>query len=621
MDIYTRNIDALKSRSFDPETYFAGLIPSGHVEVVASTPSGDASFYYTNGAGRMLVHSLYNPTKEAFSLVNARDLTNAGAVFVFGLGFGYHLKQLIKLTSFNGPIYVIEPSIEIFKEALTHCDLSEVITNPRVHFFIQPDPQKMKDIIDDHPLFRSDVSRFDFIYLPAYRQIFSHYYEQVLDAANMRFTMNMATVLVTAELAKNWDLNSAENLPRALKTPALSSFKDSFHDKPVVLVAAGPSLDKTLVHLKQAKSKAVIMCVGTALKPLLKAGITPDFVFALDSSRDTLPQFEGIGDTEGMWLFADLATPPEIVRLFYPRVTFYAGMQNALIDFLFPIEAAKSMYFPCAGSVSNIALMFCYLFGCNPIVFMGLDLALQDDGRSHAAGSMHEAHNLKPADNQPFFVTVKGNYQPFVKTPKNFYVFLRWTENFIQKHPDRVYVNAGAGGAHIAGALLESAQEVLDTRLHGSSVNVGDVLEKVQARGNRDVVRTVLARAAKARKEMRKLEKYFKEGAKLAEEVSRVIQGGKKLKDAREEERFAAKVKKFFDKLGKVKTFEMFNHTVKLESYLMSFCMKQQRVREKGCSDALLQMPGLFKKLSEVFPVFRKCLEDLNARAMKGVTQ
>ena len=620
MDIYTQNLAAFKHRKF--ETEILSTVPAGdtHVEVITNTPSGNATFYYTGDSQRkVLVHSLYNPVKEAFSLVYARDLNDVGAVFVFGLGFGYHLKQLVKHTSFSGPIYVIEPSAEIFKQALINSDLSEVIADPRVHFFIEPNAQKMRDIIDTYPLFRSDIARFEFVYLPAYRQIFASYYEQVLDAINIRFTMNIATVLVTAELAKNWDVNSAENLPLVLKTPSLECFRGVFRDKPVIMVAAGPSLDKTIDYLKSAKTKTLIVCVGTALKPLVRAGITPDFVFALDSSRVTLPQFEGIGDTTGMWLFADLATPPDIVKLFYPRVTFYSAMQSALMNFLFPPHIVKSMYFPCAGSVSNIALMICYLFGCNPIIFMGLDLALQDDGRSHASGTMHEDHNLKPVDNQAFFVTVRGNYQPFVKTPKNFYVFLRWTENFIQKYPDRVYINAGAGGARIEGALLELAGEVLEKRLGESSVNVREILEKVQRRDNGALRRKVLSRAAQARKEMRKLDKYFKEGTRLAKEVSRVIKGEIKLKSAREEDRFASRVRKFFQKLGRVKAFELFNQTVKLESYLMSFSMKQERVRQKGYSDAMLQMPSLFQKLTEMLPVFRKCLDGLNVRSRKGV--
>lgn len=70
------------------------------------------------------LHSIYNPFKEAESLVESQleALKSKNEVLVLGLGFAYHVNAIIeKLEEFHGnnfKIIVVEPNIEVYEDCL-----------------------------------------------------------------------------------------------------------------------------------------------------------------------------------------------------------------------------------------------------------------------------------------------------------------------------------------------------------------------------------------------------------------------------------------------------------------------------------------------------------------------
>lgn len=72
------------------------------------------------------LHSIYNPFKEAESLIssNLETLKAKNEILILGLGFAYHVNHAIELmTEFHGKnfkIIVIEPSVEVHQECLDH---------------------------------------------------------------------------------------------------------------------------------------------------------------------------------------------------------------------------------------------------------------------------------------------------------------------------------------------------------------------------------------------------------------------------------------------------------------------------------------------------------------------
>ena len=66
---------------------------------------------------------------------------------------------------------------------------------------------------------------------------------------------------------------------------SVNSHKTYSQNMPAIIVGNGPSLDKEIDFLRKNQDNFVIFCSGSALKPLYKAGITPDFQVEIERSR------------------------------------------------------------------------------------------------------------------------------------------------------------------------------------------------------------------------------------------------------------------------------------------------------------------------------------------------
>ena len=70
------------------------------------------------------LHSIYNPFKEAQALVEkyADQLTHKNEVLILGLGFAYHVNEIINyMTRVHGDnfrIVIVEPNAQIYHDCL-----------------------------------------------------------------------------------------------------------------------------------------------------------------------------------------------------------------------------------------------------------------------------------------------------------------------------------------------------------------------------------------------------------------------------------------------------------------------------------------------------------------------
>jgi spore maturation protein CgeB len=96
--------------------------------VIIETRSGMPSLRVNN----ISLHSLYDPLKESREWVcNYKPvINNSLSVYVFGLGLGYHVRELCENT--GKEITVFEPRMDIIRAALETVDLTPVISRIRI---------------------------------------------------------------------------------------------------------------------------------------------------------------------------------------------------------------------------------------------------------------------------------------------------------------------------------------------------------------------------------------------------------------------------------------------------------------------------------------------------------
>ena len=95
-----------------------------------------------------------------------------------------------------------------------------------------------------------------------------------------------------------------------------------YNKVPVVMLAAGPSLDYNIQELKNYQQNVVIGCVDMSLYAVQQAGIVPDFVISVDSSVYISEMWKAC-NTEGLTLICSTTTHPETIDCWKGNIFLY----------------------------------------------------------------------------------------------------------------------------------------------------------------------------------------------------------------------------------------------------------------------------------------------------------
>ncbi|TCT14021.1 hypothetical protein EDC18_10790 [Natranaerovirga pectinivora] len=452
--IYTMNINGLRKKYPDfLDDFKQRLKVKYNIEVINSRDN-NYSMVYTEENISMYLHSKYRPTEEAEKWVNSQCFDNNNLV-IFGFGLSYNIREIIKIMTNKQSLIIIEPSIQVFHRTIQYIDCVDIFTNDKVHIIIGTKAEKWHQLLSNvlgYPIDK-DMSIYA---LPNYDRIFENEYNHLKSI--------LEKVCLEKDLAKNtilnfsncWQKNLFNNLPYILTSHHVKYFFGKFRDKPAFIVSAGPSLDKNIKHLKEAKGKAIIISVDTALPVLLRNGIKPDVAITVDGGYANFSHFKDI----------DYSAVPIIydARAYYGILEKHTGKKilsmplDGYVNDLFnewKIEVGNLLG---DHTVASNAFEFAIKVEANPIVFIGQDLSYKDYSQTHALGAVQ---SIKTNDeNEIVIKDINGND---VLTNATFYASLIWFNKRIALDKSlRVYIDATEGGAKIEGTKIMTLKDTID---------------------------------------------------------------------------------------------------------------------------------------------------------------
>ncbi len=135
MHLFNKNLDLL--RSHQPAlAYRVEREPKQNIVRTLISKDGNP----IPQIGSVSLHSNYNPSKEAEGGLSGYCLENNQKPVIYGLGFGYHVLELLKRYDFR-EILVIEPVMAIFQAFMENVDLEAFV--PNIKFIISTPPPKI----------------------------------------------------------------------------------------------------------------------------------------------------------------------------------------------------------------------------------------------------------------------------------------------------------------------------------------------------------------------------------------------------------------------------------------------------------------------------------------------
>ena len=330
--------------------------------------------------GKVLIHSLYDPVKEAENIISSLGI-DKGSNYLFillGIGLGYHLK-LIKEK--NPDSFVLPIEIDD--------DIALVFSNDNDDFIVTNynfnDVYTFLNFIDFTTL--RDVK---FVYLPSLYRMYKEKYDSIAEDIKKIVKSKFTDLLTRINFDKLWVKNAFLNIPYILKYGSLTKrvVEESFSNflgKPFVVLGAGYSGKFLMDELRKYRENYVLCVVDTVLKTVLSYDILPDFVFSLDSQFANIKDFYGIS-TKGITLLSDVVVSPELIRNFEGNVFItksshievlgglvYEICNNAVL-WLENVIDYNLLGLESGGSVVTNLFHFALLMNGNPVFLVGVDL-------------------------------------------------------------------------------------------------------------------------------------------------------------------------------------------------------------------------------------------------------
>ncbi len=317
---------------------------------------------------------IYPIMKYYIAHSNMDDTMKTIQKFIFiGTGLGLHI-PLIQDKTKAKECLIIEDDMELFKLSLFTTPYFSLASHAKIYFSVAEHEnlflQTMhlfleKSFIDNRYL--------KYSYFPA------HSNNKIKQIQNALATQSFITFPYKTELEKF--LRPLEYINDGYSVVNLAkNFEDSvFEKKRVLLLTAGPSLQKNIVWLKKNHTKFIIVAVSATLKTLYENAITPDLVTHLDGFSSSMVHYEGFNAKEFLKDTTVVLGPfsPSILREMFTKENIFYYEENTNY-----FDGFGSITAPCIGSFS---LLLALRLNTQELYLLGLDLAVdQESGATHS---------------------------------------------------------------------------------------------------------------------------------------------------------------------------------------------------------------------------------------------
>lgn len=610
-EIYQKNMKAFHAR-YD---YVANQIEGKEYELTegltAEIAEGDLISVKREDETVILgVH--YDETDRAENWIrDIKDLPEYSTVLIVGLGNAFYLQELLRATSEHLNILIYEPCVEVFLTLLEEIDITEVFENRPVALLIKSVNDEELIPVMSKWLTNETLSYFRTRILPGYDKLFFDEIKEFLGTVKRTLQRMKVDQNTIAFFGNYYAKNVIGNTKYVLKSHTINQLSGLIpHDRPAIIIAAGPSLKKNIRDLKEAEGRAFLIAVDTALKPLIAEGIVPDMFMTVDGNKP-VELFDRAEIREiPMVLSADVNN--DVVRRHTGKKIFYYNgeefLQKLYLDNGVPCSSVSS-----GGSVSNSAFSLAEQLGFETIILVGQDLAYTGN-RSHIEGSFSEEEIQRKRVNATAEVEdIDGNMVP---TQPNMLMFLRWFEDRIKARPELKVIDATEGGAKKKGAVIMTLKNAIREECPEDKVDYKNLIDGLPYVFDEEMDKKNREYLFGRSKVMQDALKKANQGLRLYRQLERLF---------RNKRVDTAKVKKISKKLDKLTRFFEQDPTMTVVMRSMasiSFAISQgmydyeEDIHDEGvliARQGIVMMTCIKISLRNVIPILDELLEELRA--------
>jgi hypothetical protein len=411
-------------------------------------------------------HSPYDPIRESLRFFNGLNLEEADVILQFGWGLGYGSEALRTRCKPSARILIFEPEEEFLRLSRNLLQDDPAWRDPRFQFV--SGEQVCRFFSHNPPLACQETDKILWVEWPAAVQLHGALLEDLKKTFRTQLRDRAANLLTHFQNGRMYFENVVWNFQYQGDADAGRLF-GKFKGMPLVIVSAGPSLDRNIRELQGMEGRCFLLAVDTALRPLLETGIVPHAVIIADPQELNAKHIVGAMPKES-FLIAEQGVHISALEAASRRFLFGLG--------LFPDPLLAAFGFPRTplnvwGSVATAALDFACQSGANPVIFTGQDFAYSWNHRY----ASHTIFGDSTLDSEHwtgmFEKDIWGRNIPTTENLvayRDFFVRRMKSERLVQ------FINATEGGILKEGAEVLSLRDALQQSCR-TPLSVENILE------------------------------------------------------------------------------------------------------------------------------------------------
>ena len=255
-----------------------------------------------------------------------------------GLPSARDTTRLLAVAPRESILWFVEPRPALLRAQLASVDFGRVLSDSRV-FLATGAPGSAELLRLNREFAWVDSARALFTSAAVAAQ--AAQWHPLLVATLTRIQQRWQQVYTDIKLSPTRFENTCANLSSFLSQPTVQPLAGAFRGTPLILVAAGPSLDDALPFLAEARRHALVVTGNTSFRALAARGVAPHLTVSVDPYATTQRGYAG-QDLAATHLVAPVFAYPEVIRSFAGRM-FGLAEQSPVPGFVRVIARPLSM--------------------------------------------------------------------------------------------------------------------------------------------------------------------------------------------------------------------------------------------------------------------------------------
>lgn len=418
------------------------------------------NFLVENNKAKCYLNSNYNLENE-MDMIFRNVSEDSEVIILFGLGIGYAIEYVEKNFKRLKRLIIVEPTNQICREFIKRKNAEEYFgKSNNITLIINQSEKHTSELIAGY---LNQNINIGFAFHLNYRSLFEEYYENFQRELLIRIRSMRSLITTISGFANLWLLNAIMNVQS--ESVSIDKLKNIFYKKPAIIVSAGPSLNKNIHLLNQAKQNAIILAVGSAIEILENNNITPHFRVAIDPNPVNKNLNKSFGTNSNL-LFSN--------KLYYEVVKDYPWNKVNIVlcadvvgKYVYNKAGIEYSEVATGTSVANAATNLLCELGCSHIIFLGQDMCFYRDNLYAEGIDKQLGMDYWGEHNKLEMKDING------ETVYTIFQYLNIKleyEKTIPKYKEIKFINASEGGLGIENAENKKLKDVLSSDIANFSM-------------------------------------------------------------------------------------------------------------------------------------------------------